>query len=107
MRTLTLAAVLVSASPAIAMDMQEVGLSGKGVTIRAAVVRGSSESAPVVALVGGLAGEDASSRAVLQAVETFDKQPQSGRRYTLIGIAVANPDAFRLVFPKSRGKIRC
>ena len=100
MRTLTLvAAVLVSASPAIAMDMQEVGLSGKGVPIRAAVVRGSSESAPVVALVGGLAGEDASSRAVLQAVETFDKQPQSGRRYTLIGIAVANPDASRLIFP--------
>ena len=100
MRTLTLvAAVLVSASPANAMDMQEVGLSGKGVPIRAAIVRGSSESAPVVALVGGLAGEDASSRAVLQAVETFDKQPQSGRRYTLIGIAVANPDASRLIFP--------
>jgi rhamnogalacturonyl hydrolase YesR len=99
MRTLTLAAaLLVFASPAIA-DMQEVGLTGKGVTIRAALVRASSESAPVVALVGGLAGEDASTRAVAQAVEAFEKQPQNSRRYTLIGIASANPDGSRLIFP--------
>lgn len=100
MRSLMLvAAVLVLAAPASAMDLQEVGLTGKGVTIRAAVVRGSSDSAPVVAIVGGLAGEDASSRAVTKAVEAFDKQPQSSRRYTLIGIAVGNPDASRLIFP--------
>ena len=37
--------------------------------------------------------------AVSQAVDAFDKQPQARRRYTLIGIAVANPDASRLVFP--------
>jgi rhamnogalacturonyl hydrolase YesR len=99
-RTLTLVAVIqLLAWPAIAMDMQDVGLTGKGATIRAAVVRASSESAPVVALIGGLAGEDASSRAVTQAVETFDKQPQNSRRYRLIGIATANPDAARLIFP--------
>jgi unsaturated rhamnogalacturonyl hydrolase len=100
MRTLRLvAAILVLASPAIAMDMQEVGLTAKGAPIRAALVRASSDTAPVVALVGGLAGDDASSRAVSQAVDAFDKQPQARRRYTLIGIAVANPDRSQLVFP--------
>ena len=81
------------------MDVQEVGLSAKGGTIRAAIVRGSSASVPIVALIGGLAGDDASSRAVSQAVDAFDKQPQARRRYTLIGIAAANPDRSQLVFP--------
>jgi hypothetical protein len=69
------------------------------------VVRASSESAPVVALVGGLAGEDASSRAVAQAVEAFEKQPQNSRRYTLIGIASANPDGSRLIFPSGGRRV--
>jgi rhamnogalacturonyl hydrolase YesR len=81
------------------MDVQEVGLSAKGGTIRASVVRGSSASGPIVALIGGLAGDDPSSRAVSQAVDAFDKQPQARRRYTLIGIAAANPDRSQLVFP--------
>jgi len=81
------------------MDVREVGLSAKGGTIRASVVRGSSESSPIVALLGGLAGDDASSRAVSQALDAFDKQPQARRRYTLIGIAAANPDRSQLVFP--------
>ena len=96
---LILAVLLMFASLAAAADVQEVGLSAKGGIIRAAVVRGSSESAPIVALIGGLAGDDASSRAVSQAVDAFDKQPQARRRYTLIGIPVANPDGSRLVFP--------
>jgi unsaturated rhamnogalacturonyl hydrolase len=94
-----LTALLLSTSRATAMDMQEVGLSAKGGAIRASVVRGSSESGSIVALIGGLGGEDASSRAVSQAVDAFDKQPQARRRYTLIGIPVANPDGSRLVFP--------
>ena len=81
------------------MDVHEVGLSAKGGTIRASVVRGSSESSPIVALLGGLAGADASSRAVSQAIDAFDKQPQARRRYTLIGITAANPDRSQLVFP--------
>ena len=71
-------------SPVQAMDRQDIGLTAKGGTIRAAIVRGSSDSAPVVALVGGLSGEDASSRAVMQAIDEFDKQPQAKRPYTLI-----------------------
>ena len=100
MRALALiAAVLLISSPVAAAEMQEVGLTAKGALIRATFVRASSESAPVVALVGGLAGEDASSRAVSQAVDAFEKQAQNSRRYTLIGIAVANPEAARLIFP--------
>ena len=100
MRALALlTGVLLISSPVAAAEMQEVGLTTKGAVIRATLVRASSESAPVVALVGGLAGEDASSRAVAQAVDAFDKEAQKSRRYTLIGIAVANPDAARLIFP--------
>jgi rhamnogalacturonyl hydrolase YesR len=87
------------ASPALGAEMQEIGLTAKGGTIRAAIVRAAADLAPVVALVGGLSGQDASSRAVLDAVEAFDKQPQGRRRFTLIGIAIANPDAAALVFP--------
>jgi unsaturated rhamnogalacturonyl hydrolase len=100
MRALALlTAVLLISSPVAAAEMQDVGLAAKGGVIRAAIVPGASESAPVVALLGGLGGEDASSRAVAQAVEAFDKQPQARRRFTLIGIALANPDNSRLVFP--------
>ena len=92
-------ALALASSPAWAADVQEIGLTAKGQTIHASIVRGPSASAPVVALVGGLRGRDASSAAVAQAVAALDQQPQSTRRFTLIGIAVANPDTSRLVFP--------
>ena len=95
---LLIALVLVT-SRAWAAETREVGLTAKGQIIQAAIVRASAESASVVALVGGLRGRDASSDAVSQAVAAFDKQPASGRRFTLIGIAVANPEASRLAFP--------
>jgi rhamnogalacturonyl hydrolase YesR len=99
MRTLVVAAAaLLLVSRAAAMDVQEVGLSAKGRTIQAAIVR-AGDTAPVVAVIGGLAGEDASSRAVTEAVAAYEKQPQGRRRYTLIGIAVANPEGSRLIFP--------
>ena len=100
MRIAALAAsLLLLASPAVAADMQDIGLTAKGGVIRAAIVRPLSASAPIVALIGGLSGEDASSRAVSDAVRAFDKQPAGRRRHTLIGVAVANPDGSPLVFP--------
>ena len=102
MRIAALAAsllLLLLASPAVAADMQDIGLTAKGGVIRAAIVRPLSDSAPVVALIGGLSGEDASSRAVSDAVRAYDKQPAGRRRHTLIGVAVANPDGSPLVFP--------
>ncbi|HET9192172.1 MAG TPA: glycoside hydrolase family 88 protein [Vicinamibacterales bacterium] len=94
-----LGALLLVSVPAAAAETHDIGLTAKGGTIRAAIVRGSSDSAPVVAIVGGLSGQDASSRAVLDAIDEFDQQPQARRRYTLIGIAAANPDGSVLVFP--------
>jgi rhamnogalacturonyl hydrolase YesR len=94
-----LTAIGLVASPAWAADVQDVGLTSKGQLIQASIVRGGSAAAPVVALVGGLRGTDASSAAISQAVAAHDRQPQAGRRFTLIGIAAANPDVSRLAFP--------
>ena len=101
-----LIAIALASSPAWAADVQEIGLTAKGQTIQASIVRGPSASAPVVALVGGLRGRDGSSAAVAQAVAALDQQPQSKRRFTLIGIAVANPDTSRLVFPPTGAAYR-
>jgi rhamnogalacturonyl hydrolase YesR len=100
MRTAALFTALLTLAPSVqATETQEVGLTAKGQTIRASIVRAASDSAPVVMLVGGLGGDGASSAAVDQALADVDKQPQARRRFTLIGIAVANPDGARLVFP--------
>ena len=93
-------------SPVWAAETQEVGLTTTGQAIQAAVVRGSSDSAPVVVLVGGLSGRDGSSTSVSRAIETFDTQPQKDRRFTLVGIAVGNPEGVRLVFPPTGAAYR-
>ena len=103
--TLLIAIALVSA-PVWAAETQEVGLTTTGQAIRAAVVRGASDAAPVVVMVGGLGGRDGSSASVSRAIETFDKQPQTSRRFTLIGIAVGNPESVRLVFPPTGAAYR-
>ena len=103
--TMLMAIAFVSA-PVWAAETQEVGLTTKGQTIQAAVVRGSSDSAPVVVLVGGLSGRDGSSASVSRAIETFDKQPRKDRRFTLIGVAVGNPESVRLVFPPTGAAYR-
>src|SRR5688572_6369055 len=105
-RVIMLIAIAFVSSPVRAAETQEVGLTTKGQTIQAAVVRGSSDSAPVVVLVGGLSGRDESSASVARAVDTFDKQPRKDRRFTLIGIAVGNPESVRLVFPPTGAAYR-
>lgn len=107
MRRVTfLIAIACVSSPVWAAETQEVGLTTKGQTILASVVRGSSDSAPVVVLVGGLSGRDGSSTSVSRAIETFDRQPQKDRRFTLVGIAVGNPEGVRLVFPPTGAAYR-
>ena len=105
-RVIILIAIALVSSPVWAAETQEVGLTTKGQTIQAAVVRGSADSAPVVVLVGGLSGRDASSASVSRAIETFDKQPRKDRRFTLVGIAVGNPESVRLVFPPTGAAYR-
>ena len=104
--TAVLVAVVLVSSPALAADSRDIGLTAKGRIIPALIVRASSANAPVVALVGGLRGQDASSAAVAQSVAAFDKQPANSRRFTLIGIAVANPDTARLIFPPTGAAYR-
>jgi rhamnogalacturonyl hydrolase YesR len=93
-------ALLLVSFPAAGAEMQDIGLSARGQVIQATIVRAGSASAPVVVLVGGMGDDARSTASVTDAVASFDKQPQSRRRFTLIGIARANPDnQTRLVFP--------
>ena len=100
-------ALVLVASPVRAMDRQDVGLSARGQLIQASIVRAASESAPVVVLVGGMGDDAQATAAVTDAVTAFDKQPPARRRFTLIGIANANPDnQTRLVFPPTGAAYR-
>ncbi len=93
--SLSLAALL--AWPAIAADTFDIGLSRSGKVIDAIAVAARSKSAPVVVLVGGLHGDDATSTAVREAVAAYDKQRK--RPVDLLAIPVANPDNSAIAFP--------
>ncbi len=98
--------VLLSASvllPALAgaAERATIGLSTNGAPIEAVTVAGPSPSSPTVLLVGGLGGPDPSSDAVAREAAAFDEVPQDRRRFRLIAIARANPDAQPLQFPPS------
>ena len=85
--------------PLVAAEHRDVGLTQKGVRIEASVIPGPNASAPTVLLVGGLAGNDESTRVVTREIESFDSIPQATRPFRLIAIALANPDAVKLQFP--------
>ena len=91
-------AILISL-PLAAAEHRDVGLTQKGVLIEASVVPGPNASAPTVLLVGGLAGNDESARAVSREVEAFDAIPQNRRPIRLLAIPLANPDGVKLQFP--------
>ncbi len=82
-----------------AADARDVGLSGKGTLIEAADVPGSSASAPIVLLVGGLAGQDASTGIVRREVQAHQAITPDHRRFHLLAIPAANPDGAALFFP--------
>jgi len=101
MRSLVIALIMVllPASPLVAAEHRDIGLSQKGNRIEGAVIPGPSATSPVVLLIGGITGVDASSRAVEQELEAFEKMPQNRRPFQLIAIPRANPDGERLRFP--------
>lgn len=84
---------------ALTADTLDVGLTGTGKIIEAAVVPGPSATLPTVLLVGGLAGPDESAAIVRREVQTFDKMKPDRRKFRLLAIAVANPDGAALSFP--------
>jgi rhamnogalacturonyl hydrolase YesR len=93
------AVVWLSCAVSFAAEHQHVGLTQKGTRIEASIVPGASGSASTVLLIGGVAGNDETSRAVSREMQTFEAIPPGRRPFRLIVIPVANPDATRLQFP--------
>jgi rhamnogalacturonyl hydrolase YesR len=90
---------LVAPSDARAADRWTIGLSSSGMPIDALVVPGPSPAAPTVLLVGGLEGKDQSAATVAREVAAFERLPQNRRRFRLLAIAMANPEAQPLQLP--------
>lgn len=101
---LFLAAALAYCAPALAARTVDIGLATSGKRIDALIVEARAKSAPVVVLVGGLHGDDASAAAVRHAVAAYDKR--RSRPVQLIGIPVGNPDGVALQFPATGAAYR-
>jgi len=76
-----------------------IGLSAAGKPIEALVVTGAAPTAPTVMLIGGLNGATESGQMVSAAVQDFESDPPSRRKYHLLAIPLANPSKSALVFP--------
>ena len=83
-----------SASGAAAFD---IGLASNGARIDAVAVAAENESAPLVVLLGGLKGDDASTAAVRAAVAAYEKRRP--RTLRLLAIPLVNPAGAVLEFP--------
>ena len=95
--------VLASAA-AWAAETVDIGLTATGTRIDAQIVEARAKSAPVVVLVGGLRGDDASAAAVRDAVASYEKGRK--RPVQLIGIPLANPNGVTLQFPSTGAAYR-
>jgi len=80
-----------------AAETFDTGRATSGARIDAAAAEATADAAPTVVLLGGLAGEDATSTAVRDAVAAFEAGGTRGLR--LLAVPVANPDAVPLAFP--------
>jgi rhamnogalacturonyl hydrolase YesR len=89
---------------ALAAQTMDIGLAASGTRIEALIVEARARPAPVVVLLGGLNGDDASATAVRNAVAAYEKR--SARPVQLIGIAVGNPDRVMLQFPPTGAAYR-
>lgn len=85
--------------PLSAADRLYVGLTQSGARIVASAVDGPSAAAPVVLLIGGLHGEDDSSRIVTDEIKKFEAIRKDRRPFRLLAIPLANPDGSSLSFP--------
>src|SRR5215472_3993014 len=90
--------VLLLFAPAHA-ETRYVGLTPRGARIEASVIAGASPALPTVLLIGGLHGADESAKIVSAKTRQFAAARVSKRRFRLLSISLANPDANRLVFP--------
>lgn len=100
MRTCTVllaACVALGARPAVAAETFDIGLAANGARIDAISVTADKDPAPLVVLLGGLKGDDASAAAVRAAVAAYEKR--RGRTVRLLAVPVANPAGVALEFP--------
>lgn len=81
-------------APALSMDF---GRGSRGTQLDALVVEASVRDAPVLALVGGLAGDDAGSMAIRAAISDYSRR--SRRPVRLLAVPLANPDGATMQFP--------
>jgi len=91
-------ALLLASCPAAAAERWTVGSATNGAPIDALFVAEASDM-PTVLLIGGLAGNDQSTETVTREVASFEALPQARRRFRLLAIPVANPEARPLRFP--------
>jgi unsaturated rhamnogalacturonyl hydrolase len=82
--------------PAVAAPM-DIGLAVNGTRIDVVGVDASRQNAPVVVLIGGLTGDDASAQLVRDAVAAYERR--RNRPLQLLAVPVANPAGVALEFP--------
>ena len=92
-------AVLLCPLALIAAESLDIGLSENGIVIQAVSVPARSTALPTVLLVGGLAGDAESVRAVKNELKTFEASKPDRRPFRLLAIPLANPDRAALAFP--------
>jgi rhamnogalacturonyl hydrolase YesR len=98
------AALLVAATlpaQAPAAEVFDIGLATSGTRIDAAAVTARSADAPVVLVIGGLHGDDATTAAVRAAVADFERRRPRDRAASVLAVPLANPDGAPLQFPPS------
>jgi unsaturated rhamnogalacturonyl hydrolase len=82
---------------AVAAETFDIGLAADGARIDAISVTAAKDSAPLVVLLGGFKGEDASTHAVRTAIAAYEKQRD--RKVRLLAVPLVNPAAAVLEFP--------
>jgi len=102
-----LALTLIAIAPRAAeIETLDIGLTRDRNVIEALRVAAGTADAPTVALVGGLGGEDASSRIIRAEVETYAAAADGERAFELVAIPVANAAGRMLVFPPTGAAYR-
>ena len=101
-----LAGLLLVPSAVLAAERWTIGLTLNGVPIEALAVAGAAADSPTVLLVGGLQGNDQTSDAVEREARAFEARSQAQRRFRLLAIPIANPDAQPLQFPPTGAAYR-
>jgi unsaturated rhamnogalacturonyl hydrolase len=96
-RILLAAWAAMASGSALAAETFDIGLAANGTRIDAVSVSADRNSAPLVVLLGGLKGDDASAAAVRAAVSAYDKR--RNRTVRLLAVPVVNPAGAELAFP--------